>query len=110
MQYYHLKAFIAVVKEGNFSKAAAKLFVSPSALSQQITTLERSLDFKLFTRNYQGVKLTSAGEDFYPKAKEIIALTESAGNKRRISIHTAFLKSPAVWIFVPSCGVPLEKD
>jgi DNA-binding transcriptional LysR family regulator len=64
--------------EGSFSKAAEKLFVSPSALAQQITTLERSLDFKLFTRNYQGIWLTEAGKDFYSRAKEITALTESA--------------------------------
>lgn len=78
MQYQHLQIFITVADEGSFSKASEKLFTSPAAIAQQITTLEHSLNFKLFTRSYQGVKLTSAGEYFYPKAKQISALTEAA--------------------------------
>mgnify|MGYP003193267939 CR=1 FL=1 len=43
--------FMAVVEEGSFSKAAKKYYLSQSAISQQITKLEKDLGFSLFNRN-----------------------------------------------------------
>ena len=42
--------FMAVVEEGSFSKAAKKYYLSQSAISQQITKLEKDLGFSLFKR------------------------------------------------------------
>lgn len=42
--------FMAVVEEGSFSKAAKKYYLSQSAISQQITKLEKDLGFSLFNR------------------------------------------------------------
>jgi DNA-binding transcriptional LysR family regulator len=57
-----LLAFVAVARERSFTKAAAKLGVSQSALSQTIRGLESRLDLRLLTRTTRSVSPTSAGE------------------------------------------------
>ncbi|MGJ5203125.1 LysR family transcriptional regulator [Bradyrhizobium sp. HKCCYLR20261] len=58
----HLKAFKAVGRERSFTRAAAKLGVSQSALSHTIRELETRLGVRLLTRNTRGVSPTEAGE------------------------------------------------
>jgi DNA-binding transcriptional LysR family regulator len=60
--YNEILAFIAVAREGSFTKAAAKLGVSQSALSQTIRTLEQRLDLRLLVRTTRSVSPTEAGE------------------------------------------------
>lgn len=60
-----LNSFVAIANEGNITKAAGKMFVSPQALLQQINLLEQEIGFKLFNRGKKGVGLTPAGEKFY---------------------------------------------
>lgn len=57
-----LTAFIAVAREQSFTKAAAKLGVSQSALSYTVRTLEARLGLRLLTRTTRSVSLTEAGE------------------------------------------------
>jgi DNA-binding transcriptional LysR family regulator len=57
-----LQAFIAVARERSFTKAAAKLGVSQSALSHTIRELETRLGLRLLTRNTRSVSTTEAGE------------------------------------------------
>ena len=57
-----LAAFAAVAKERSFTRAAAKLGVSPSALSQTIRNLEERLGLRLLTRTTRSVAPTEAGE------------------------------------------------
>src|SRR3954453_3218161 len=57
-----LLAFIAVAREQSFTKAAAKLQVSQSALSYTIRTLEERLGLRLLTRTTRSVSLTEAGD------------------------------------------------
>lgn len=56
------RTFYAVATENSFSKAAAKLFISQSAVSQSISALEKTLDTQLFNRSTKKVSLTSQGE------------------------------------------------
>lgn len=56
------RAFIAVAREKSFTKAAAKLGVSQSALSYIVRTLEARLGIRLLTRTTRSVSLTQAGE------------------------------------------------
>ncbi len=58
----NLGAFLAVAREGNFTRAAAKLSVSQSALSQTIRGLEARLGVRLLSRTTRSVSLTEAGE------------------------------------------------
>src|SRR5258707_15386285 len=57
-----LLAFLAVAKERSFTKAAAKLGVSQSALSHTIRGLEEDLGLRLLTRTTRSVSSTEAGE------------------------------------------------
>ena len=57
-----LPAFVAVAREGSFTKAAAKLGVSQSALSHTIRGLEERLGLRLLTRTTRSVAPTEAGE------------------------------------------------
>src|SRR5436309_7597000 len=57
-----LLAFLAVARERSFTKAAAKLGVSQSALSHTIRGLEQRLGLRLLTRTTRSVSPTEAGE------------------------------------------------
>jgi len=57
-----LSAFLVVAREGSFTKAAAKLGVSQSALSYTIKELEARLKLRLLTRTTRSVSPTAAGE------------------------------------------------
>src|ERR1700704_341037 len=57
-----LLAFVAVAREASFTKAAAKLGVSQSALSHTIRGLEERLGLRLLTRTTRSVSTTEAGE------------------------------------------------
>ena len=57
-----LRAFVTVAREGNFTRAAAALGVTQSALSQAIRGLETRLEIRLLTRTTRSVSPTAAGE------------------------------------------------
>lgn len=57
-----LAAFAAVARERSFTKAAAQMGVSPSALSQTIRQLEETLGVRLLTRTTRSVSATEAGQ------------------------------------------------
>lgn len=55
-----LEAFFAVSQTLNFTNAAAKLYITQSALSQRILNLEKELELTLFIRDRSGLRLTEA--------------------------------------------------
>lgn len=57
-----LLAFVTVAREGSFTRAAAKLGVTQSALSQTVSGLETRLKIRLLTRTTRSVSPTAAGE------------------------------------------------
>ncbi len=67
-----LKVFIAAAEEKNFSKAAKRLHMSQSAVSQNIQALERAYGVELFFRRGRSVELSEAGEAILPTAREVI--------------------------------------
>src|ERR687898_62904 len=71
----NLLAFLAVAKERSFTRAAAKLGVSQSALSHTVRGLESRLGVRLLTRTTRSVSPTDAGERLVqtvgPRLKEI---------------------------------------
>lgn len=78
MTFQQLKAFVAITEAASFSSAAHKLYITPTALIQQINRLESEIGFALFIRSRTGVRLTDAGEKFYGSSVEIIAAMERA--------------------------------
>jgi DNA-binding transcriptional LysR family regulator len=81
-----LSAFLAVAREQSFTKAAAKLGVSQSALSQTIRQLEARIGLRLLTRTTRSVSPTEAGERLLqsvgPRLDEIAAELESLSELR----------------------------
>lgn len=59
-----IEAFEAVARLKNLTKAAEALFITVSAVSQRITSLEEQLSVQLFTRNREGLELTIEGERY----------------------------------------------
>lgn len=85
LELRHLRSFVAVAEELNFGRAAARLFVSVSALSRQIAALERTLGCELLHRSPQRVELTVAGQvllDRVPAA--LIAIDEAVTASRSV--------------------------
>lgn len=71
LNYHHLYYFWTVCSEGGFSKAAARLRISQSAVSHQIALLENYLGEQLMERSPRGFKLTEAGQFTFSQADEI---------------------------------------
>lgn len=65
MELRHLRYFLVVAEELNFTKASEKLFISQPPLSRQIKELENEIGAQLFIRSNKKVLLTEAGKYFY---------------------------------------------
>ncbi|WP_279082565.1 LysR family transcriptional regulator [Lactobacillus apis] len=72
MNFTQLNTFITVVETGSFQKAAATQYISQRAVSQSIGKLENELGFKLFERGKNKISITSQGQEFFLKTKEIL--------------------------------------
>lgn len=73
-----LRAFVAVAEQGNFSKAAERLGLSPSSLSQIIRTFEDRLGVRLIHRTTRSVSLTEAGERLLLRIRPALAELDAA--------------------------------
>jgi len=73
----YLTAFVASARHSSFKVAAGELNVSPSAISQQIKTLETHIGLSLFSRKKRELRLTKAGESFYQIAEKTIKSYET---------------------------------
>jgi DNA-binding transcriptional LysR family regulator len=74
MELRHLRCFLAVAEELNFTRAARRLHLSQSALSQQIRAAEKIIGGQLFHRDPAGIRLTAAGQALLAPASEALAV------------------------------------
>jgi DNA-binding transcriptional LysR family regulator len=89
--------FLAVAEEGRFNRAAQRLHMAASSLSQQIRALERELEVPLFERTSEAARLTQAGDALVERARVILAEVEraradvraAATGRRRLSLRVA---------------------
>lgn len=83
-----IKTFLEVVNTGNFVTASERLFVSQSAVSLRIKSLEENLGLPVFIRNKSGVTLTPAGTQFLRYAQTLLQLWEEA--KQQVAVPEGY--------------------
>ena len=87
MELRHLRYYIAVAEECHFGRAAERLHIAQSPLSQQIKQLEADVGVQLLTRSTRRVQLTPAGERFLLRAREVLAQVDAAtAEARRVDV------------------------
>lgn len=90
--YSDLLAFVEVVREGSFTRAAARMGISTSAISHAVSALEARLDVRLLTRTTRSVAPTEAGERLFervaPRFEEIDSELAATRDQRTIPAGT----------------------
>ena len=71
-----MRAFFAIVEEGNISHAAQRLGIAQPALSRQMKHLEENLNVKLFERGSRRIRLTEAGQLLYGRVESILGMVD----------------------------------
>ncbi len=93
-----LKTFVAAADAGSLSAAARRVGAQLSTVSRQIRDLEDEVAVPLFVRTGRGVKLTSAGESFVERARQILreleVATSEARGQRRTEVARLRLSAP----------------
>ena len=98
MYDHEIDTFFTVAEAGSFSAASRTLYISPSAVVQQINLLENKMDCELFKRDSHGVTLTEAGKLFLKqcrKIKRVYLETEEIMKKyqRTLVVGTGYLST-----------------
>lgn len=108
LEVTQLRCFVAVAEELHFGRAAKRLNMTQPPLSRQIQTLEHVMNCTLFHRNSRSVRLSSAGQTFYPEARRVLKIIEQAtvsaqevAAGRRGLVRCGFTASSA-YAFLPS--------
>ena len=78
-----MRAFYAIVEEGNISHAAQRLDIAQPALSRQMKRLETQLGVQLFERGSRRIRLTDAGRVLYSRVEHILGMVD--GTVREIT-------------------------
>lgn len=93
MKLNQLEYFSKIVEYGSMNQAARNLFISQSALSRSILTLEEELGVQLLKRSNQGISLTNDGQTVYEDIKSILEIIDSTREKwRNLSTSKDFLE------------------
>jgi DNA-binding transcriptional LysR family regulator len=83
MKLSQLRTFVAVADNGGFARATARLNLTQSAASRQISALEDELGVPLFDRVGRRVQLTSEGEDLLRHSRRLLGDAEALGERAR---------------------------
>lgn len=86
MSFRQLDCFLTVAQKLSFSKAARQLFLSQSAVSQQVSMLESDLSIQLFYRTKHSVSLTPSGKYFY---EQVLSLKSQYQNAEKGALQIA---------------------
>jgi DNA-binding transcriptional LysR family regulator len=82
-----IEYWVAAVEEGSFGRAARRMHVSQPSLSQQVKVLEAELGGELLERLPDGIRLTPAGKEFLPHARDTVAAVDLAMRSARAAME-----------------------
>ena len=114
MDTRQIEYILQIAEENNITKAAEKLFITQSALNQQLLKLERELGTPLFQRTKNKWCLTDAGRNAPPQHRTIRSRTSTRAPKRSIIAQTALSPwveagfSPAISISCPTVPAAIK--
>jgi epsilon-lactone hydrolase len=111
----HLRAFVAVAEELNFSRAAERLYISQPALSRQIRTLERVVGCELLRRSTHRVEVTLAGAALLDRARPVLAALDEAVTAARsvggeLTARMMRLWAPVIALFSPEASISQMRE
>lgn len=89
MYNHMLDTFTAVADCGSLTKAAERLYISPTAVMKQMNTLENHLGLKLLERTPSGIHLTAAGAVIYQDAKFMIDYSKKSITNAKATLCTS---------------------
>ncbi len=97
----HLRCFATVAREGSFTQAAKRLFITQSSLTAAIQQLEQAVGLRLFDRTTRRVTLTREGSSFVPVAERLLndfdtAVADVRAVAERQSGHISIAAAPSV--------------
>jgi DNA-binding transcriptional LysR family regulator len=97
-----MRSFLTVVKEGSLHRAAARLRISPSALSRQMQALEHELGGRLLERRATGVSPTAGGQALAKRMGAVLASYDLAvsDTRRVLGGETDQVRFAIVWLSV----------
>jgi DNA-binding transcriptional LysR family regulator len=105
----HLRCFTAVAREGSFTLAARRVFLTQSALTATIQQFEHALQLRLFDRTTRRVTLTREGASFLPVAERLLqefdtAMTDvrAVAERRQGQLSIAAAPSAVVLLLAPA--------
>lgn len=98
VEFRQIRYAVAVARERSFTKAAQRLNISQSAVSEQVRLLEERLDFALFHRTGRGIELTDRGRSFLYEAERVV------GEMLNLSDTAARIRGTAVDQLVVGMG------
>jgi DNA-binding transcriptional LysR family regulator len=72
MEFRQIRYALSVAKERSFTRAATRLNISQSAVSEQVKLLEEEIGFALFRRTSRGIEVTEQGRTFFYEAERVV--------------------------------------
>ncbi len=101
MELYQLQTFVIVAEEGNITRAAKRLYTTPSTISMHIKALEEELGVQLFMRSNQGMTITPKGQQILDKARATLHAAQDLVN-HATDIQSALMGQVSIGL----CSVP----
>ncbi|TMK43045.1 MAG: LysR family transcriptional regulator [Alphaproteobacteria bacterium] len=116
MDFRQLRYVLSVYKERSFTKAAKRLNISQSAVSEQVKLLEEEIGFELFHRTSRGIESTDRGRTFLYESERVIGdLLSLSDTARRLrgalqDTLTIGMGSGMAQIFIPRMFTDLKNN